>query len=174
MAEPPFLLPLYHRAGKSKPIFHGKVSGRDGSIPSLSLSKKWQVCTSPSLPCVKGGGPPKGGSEGLTQRNVLIFSFLSLKSQFLLYNPSVTACAATAPFAQGGLLALLLQCKTGFFDSLRDGIESSRPCVFTCGRIPERRERWWRAWRSDTAPEPPGPGSRPRWAAPPRCPPSLP
>ena len=50
---------------------------------SVSVS---HICQCKSLPCARGGGPPQGGSEGLSD------------------NPPVSAYALPAPFAQGGLL----------------------------------------------------------------------
>ena len=44
----------------------------------VSLSKKYDFAPSQSLPCVKGGGPPNGGSEGLRMKDY-VFALDSMK-----------------------------------------------------------------------------------------------
>jgi hypothetical protein len=55
-----------------------------------SLSKKYDFAPSQSLPCVKGGGPPNGGSEGLFQKNNQISEFFEKTYIFLSPQSKIT------------------------------------------------------------------------------------
>ena len=87
-------------------VVDGTLAHKSKCIPCLLKPITTIVIyrTTQSLPCVKGGGPPNGGSEGLCSTCFFLrIGFRRIRKTFP-HNPSVkNQRFLTAPFTQGSL-----------------------------------------------------------------------